>query len=693
MGLPEVADYAHNFAVMVRVQGPDPKGLKMNRHAFHHYNSGNTTISASGMLFPESFKVSPTVKNFNGDNKTARLIVTVASVIEPFLSLQHREKLSQDKPELIHGAQVEIMIEGNNRFEHDSNEKHHCWISAQVLSLVDVPASSVVVESLIQASSGSERSWEVGWSLAKYNDGSQPFVEGHRDILAAELSNSSYLASSTMRLALLIVPHYSFKALPNLKMSPSYKQGDLILTVGSPFGILSPTHFFNSVSMGSIANCYPSDSVKSSLLMADIRCLPGMEGSPVFGGEAQLIGMLTRPLRQKSNGAEIQLVIPWEAIATACSDLLLQEEPEKAYNGSSFDDGHLKNCLPEEESSSVIKKAVTSVCLLTIDDGVWASGILLNKQGLILTNAHFLEPWRFQRSTVQSDTNEDILFTSSSNNQPLRKDFSAGKKPIGRRFGLNMMSYRRNIRVRLDHEDPSIWFDARMVYVSKGPLDVALLQLEFVPDRLNPIVVDFTCPSPGSKVFVVGHGLFGPRCDSLPSVGVGVVAKVVEAKRTLTSQTGLQVNKRESFPAMLETTAAVHPGGSGGAVLNSDGHMIGLVTSNARHGGGTVIPHLNFSIPCAALELIFKFSKAATDMQDMSLLEEMDRADEHLSSVWALVPPSPKPKTTLQGDIGQDGKGSRFAKFIADTKEGQAGKLGQFAKLARISTEFAPSKL
>lgn len=31
--------------------------------------------------------------------------------------------------------------------------------------------------------------------------------------------------------------------------------------------------------------------------------------------------------------------------------------------------------------------------------------------------------------------------------------------------------------------------------------------------------------------------------------------------------------------------------------------------SNARHGGGTVIPYLNFSIPCAALEPIFKFSE------------------------------------------------------------------------------------
>lgn len=29
---------------------------------------------------------------------------------------------------------------------------------------------------------------------------------------------------------------------------------------------------------------------------------------------------------------------------------------------------------------------------------------------------------------------------------------------------------------------------------------------------------------------------------------------------------------------MLETTAAVHPGGSGGAVVDLDGHMVALVT-------------------------------------------------------------------------------------------------------------------
>jgi len=59
-----------------------------------------------------------------------------------------------------------------------------------------------------------------------------------------------------------------------------------------------------------------------------------------------------------------------------------------------------------------------------------------------------------------------------------------------------------------------------------------------------------------------------------------VVAKVVEAK-TPQSYLSIQpehLHNREFFPAMLETTAAIHPGASGGAVINSDGHMIGLVT-------------------------------------------------------------------------------------------------------------------
>ncbi|CAL5411266.1 unnamed protein product [Camellia sinensis] len=748
MGLPEIVDVARNFAVMIRVQGPDPKGLKMRKHAFHQYNSGKTTLSASGLLLP-GFNVAPGAKKIECSDKPGSVVVvTVASVVEPFLSLQHRVNMSQEKPELIPGVHIEIMLEGKKGMEYDtkgSDEQVPLWLSARLLALVDVPVSSIAVESIIQASSGSlEHQWEVGWSLASYIDGPQPLMDTiqaqrHRHMVEGETSNPSFMGRSIAKIALLGVFSTNSKDMHNLNISPSIKRGDLLLAMGSPFGVLSPVHFFNSISVGSVANCYPCGSSKRSLLMADIRCLPGMEGGPVFGENGLLIGILTRPLRQKTSGAEVQLVIPWEAIATACSDLL-QEEPQNAYKGINYNNGNLnavgRLCLSNSldlnassnhlhehpssgcpPSSSPIEMAMASICLVTIDDGVWASGVLLNNEGLILTNAHLLEPWRFRKATANGERNEtksEVLFTPSDDSLPSGHEEiggdqrSQGLLPTrlkttpsvvddggGYKFDWNTMH--RSIRVRLDHTDPWIWSDARVVYVSKGPLDIALLQLEVVPDQLCPIVMDFTCLSPGSKVYVIGHGLFGPRCDFSPSACVGVVAKVVEARRPLPYRTSQQYNVFGNFPAMLETTAAVHPGGSGGAVVNSDGHMIGLVTSNARHGGGMTIPHLNFSIPCAALEPIFKFSR---DMKDLSLLEELDKPNELLSSVWALMPPlSPKPGPPLPNppqplplDINKDGKGSRFAKFMEERQE-VFGKSNQLGKMKRLSTEFIPSKL
>lgn len=47
--------------------------------------------------------------------------------------------------------------------------------------------------------------------------------------------------------------------------------------------------------------------------------------------------------------------------------------------------------------------------------------------------------------------------------------------------------------------------------------------------------------------------------------------------------------------SMLITTAAVHRGASGGAVLDAaSGALAGLVTSNARHASGTTLPDINF---------------------------------------------------------------------------------------------------
>ncbi|KAK6932596.1 hypothetical protein RJ641_002220, partial [Dillenia turbinata] len=722
MELPEIVNVARNFSVMVRVQGPDPKGLKMRKHAFHHYNSGKTTLSASGVIWP---KLGDGAENKTTPFWDSPVIVTVASVVEPFLSVQHRENISQMKPELIPGTQIDVMVESyvkvDSELEKEKTAPH--WLPAQLLTLVDVSTSTLALQTLVQASSSSlGNGWEVGWSLASYGNGpphldalqrqlqaeknNRPLMERRGYLGSGETNSLSLMLKSTTWVALLGVSSLSFKELRSLTITNSINRGDLLLVMGSPFGILSPLHFFNSISVGSAANCCPPSSCDRSLLIGDIRCLPGMEGGPVFGGQGHLVGVLTRPLRQKTTDAEIQLVIPSEAVAAACGDLLQKElqslrvdicytkEVSNTLNANNHDNegySHIHNHLSSGYSpQSPVQKAMASVCLITIDDGIWASGILLNKQGLILSNAHLLEPWRFGRTTesaqnvdklreiqhlyrpvlpVQESDGQGGLQGSFSMTMSISDPGNDNKENMMRSLGLS----HKRIRVRVDHKYPWIWCDARVVFVSQGPSDVALFQLEFVPDQVCPIMVELACPLPGARAHVIGHGLLGPRCDFLPSVCSGVVAKVIKTKMSHSDQPYLEAYGQEDFPAMLETTAVVHPGASGGAIVNSDGCMIGLVTSNARHGAGAVIPHLNFSIPCAALEPIFKFSK---DMKNFSLLQHLNKQNEHLSSVWALMPSlSPKPGPSLpylpqlQSEDIRDGKGSRFAKFMADQQE------------------------
>ncbi|XP_074269905.1 glyoxysomal processing protease, glyoxysomal isoform X2 [Silene latifolia] len=668
MELSEMVEFARNFAVMIKITGPDPKGLKMRNHAFHQYISGKTTLSASGLLLPRNVQKD---MNFESCEKGA-VVVTVASIVEPFLSQKSK------------------------------------MIDAQV----DVPASSSAVRSLIEASSGSsEQCWEVGWSLSARVDSSQKLMASEIQAKSKDgLKDVNLISKAATRIAFLLLPSLC-EDVPEVKMANTNKRGDFVLSMGSPFGILSPLHFFNSISVGSVANCYPSASSNKSLLMADIRCLPGMEGSPIFGQHACLVGILNRPLRQ-SGGAEIQVVIPWTAIKGAMIDLFQSNYPGKGiqYVGNCSDvttaDSNSLKCqiLPEfinrhpvscSSAPLVVQQSMASVCLITLDNGVWASGVLLNKEGLILTNAHLLEPWKYGKTAIQrgrSKTSMKNIFTMLEDSVPQRFEQSSQVMQPNALEPLDYLSKNRGfqpvhqvtsqISVRVDIDKSWLWCDAKVVYVSKGPLDISLLQLESVPHQLCPINVDLSCPSLGSKAYVIGHGLLGPRCDLSPSISSGVVAKVVKSKLDVSHQ--LDLHKGGEVPVMLETTASVHPGSSGGAVVNSAGHMIALVTSNAKHGGGTVIPHMNFSIPSGALEPLFIFAK---DVRDVTLLQQLDRPNLELASVWAMMPKiSPEPEPLFRG------KGSQFAKFMHEQQE-LPWKSRQRNPTENLTRDTIPSKL
>ncbi|KAI9076961.1 hypothetical protein K1719_041037 [Acacia pycnantha] len=148
MGLPEAFAFARNFAVMGRVRGPDPKGLKMRRHAFHQYRSGETTLSASGMLIPTNLYDTELAKHLSGDLCEGMcLILTVASVVvEPFLSPHTVErKCFSGSAWLISGVRIDVMTKKIS----EKIDKGIPWPEAQLLSLMDIPASAHCLRHLL----------------------------------------------------------------------------------------------------------------------------------------------------------------------------------------------------------------------------------------------------------------------------------------------------------------------------------------------------------------------------------------------------------------------------------------------------------------------------------------------------------------------------------------------------------------
>ena len=292
-----------------------------------------------------------------------------------------------------------------------------------------------------------------------------------------------------------------------------------------------------------------------------------------------------------------------------------------------------------------------SVVMIETDRGAsWASGVVLNTGGdaggreqgraLILTNAHVVHP----SATAAGGDGKGPKVNAVRVRLPNRGDERGSSE---------------------DSHSSSSWRDATCMYVSRGALDVAVLAVELSPadaERLVPVKLhsssreDFDETSPGAPVCVVGHARIGPNAvhaghvDGSPAVYPGVMSAVVRRTNHRTKpgaatrgSTGAHMYRSTAPPpAMYQTTASVHSGASGGAVMcQRHGTFLGLVTSNARLGtDGRVVPNLNFSIPASLLEPLFA-AAGVKKVKDLSLaFEGCLEDDEELRSIWSLRDPA-----------------------------------------------------
>ena len=74
---------------------------------------------------------------------------------------------------------------------------------------------------------------------------------------------------------------------------------------------MSPDHFSNTCVHGIVSNYWPAEgNTGNALLMADMRCLPGMEGGPVYNHHGQLIAMILLPLHSRTFRSEVRFCMP-----------------------------------------------------------------------------------------------------------------------------------------------------------------------------------------------------------------------------------------------------------------------------------------------------------------------------------------------------------------------------------------------
>lgn len=137
--------------------------------------------------------------------------------------------------------------------------------------------------------------------------------------------------------------------------------------------------------------------------------------------------------------------------------------------------------------------------------------------------------------------------------------------------------------------------------------DVALVQIEHAPKNLPYVTLgNSSSVSVGDSVIAIGnaYGLGGA-----PSVATGIVSAL---GRTINASDQSATTSSETLHNLIQTSAQIAAGDSGGPLLNTNGQVIGMDTAAASGDGGT----LGFAIPIntarAIVQQIEKGSAAGT---------------------------------------------------------------------------------
>eukprot|EP01112_Ceratiomyxa_fruticulosa_P013358 TRINITY_DN3758_c0_g1_i7.p1 TRINITY_DN3758_c0_g1~~TRINITY_DN3758_c0_g1_i7.p1 ORF type:complete len:708 (-),score=120.22 TRINITY_DN3758_c0_g1_i7:103-2226(-) len=656
--------------VLVRVLGPDYNDKRSKGRPFASTTNGITTLTASGVV----------VHN----DKDDIFILTTASLLTPFFA---QSSYTYNTPELVNGTTIDVLCELEAINNGEKIEKitgkfkedipftgRETWIECTLEGLSEC---SGVRDIVYEIAKDFKLGWGIGWDDESENE-SVTILEAHDFSNTLKPPSDGEMVGFEWYAVLRVKDRarVSTGLLPALTIGDSrdVMRGDNVMLIGSPYGLFSPLLYSNSFSNGIVSNIlYSNDKFgnqQGCLFLTDARCFPGNDGGAAIQENGYLIGLIAPPLRRLDNTLlSFHPILPIHTILPTLYPIIYKNATQTGIPRPLS--------IPRFGMPSSFSHVKDSLVLIQIGSS-WASGIIVSKDGHIITSAHLFTPYVPAFST---GNNEPLLFAippyqynqlpikirvnihpsqthtnQSSTLSPSNKTTS--HQSIPQVYSSQSWYTLPNTQSSypLD-KDNWTWLSAQALYISHTHLDVALLKITPLPNvRLSPMKYS---PSTtrnikhGQTIFVLGHGIFSGDKEFMPTCSKGIISNIINVN---------------GEPASIQTTAVVHHGNSGGILFNSQGDFLGLVTSNAQHKSGAIFHRLNFSIPVNSLLPILDYANG----KDEFALEKLraSKNDKFLYALWKLKV-GPKEERQQQKEVG-----SKFMEFIQKMKDKDGVALG-----------------
>lgn len=170
-----------------------------------------------------------------------------------------------------------------------------------------------------------------------------------------------------------------------------------------------------------------------------------------------------------------------------------------------------------------------------------------------------------------------LIVVNDKHAQPLAMGSGFVVKPGVVATNFHVIDGASSAQAMLTDSDKPLVIDG--ILATDASQDLALLKVSGL--RVPPLIIDTTAePEIGERVYAIGNpkGLQGTFSEG-----------IVSAKRNMKTRT------------LLQLTAPISPGSSGGPVLNKDGRVIGVATATLKDG-----QNLNFAVGIASLDMLIR---------------------------------------------------------------------------------------